>query len=327
MMFFFNKASKSAGFYQGLKSWLQFHGHEKFATSGNNLMICCPYHGERNPSLGVIVDKMGNGKFQCFSCEAKGGISKLIRYYEPHADTKSVKDIMKIGSPVDQLGGENNSWDDYYDYESHPESWLDSYAYNTPYWSTRRINNESVVKFKLGFDPNRFAAVIPVRHFENRKILGACFRFWDSHPMCPENIKNSIQERRIKKYIFTKDTKRNLSFFGLETMDNNPSNKVFLFEGAIDAMTHWQCTGLPSLASWGTRMNQKQLEFLRKNFAIVDVVVDNDINGAGLLSGNQKASMLLAERIECRVLRVDERFKDYNECFDKTSKVPQLIEV
>lgn len=326
MTFYFNQEKRSSGFYQGLKSWLQYHGHENFATSGNNLMICCPYHGERNPSLGVIVDKEGNGKFQCFGCETKGSISKLIRYYEPSADTVQIRGILSIGSPVDKLDKESNDWDTYYDYDSYPESWLNAYAYQTPFWSTRSITNESVVKFKLGFDPARFAAMIPVRHFENRDLIGACFRFWPEHPKCPISIINALKERKMKKYIYSKNTKRNLSFFGLETMDGNPSDTVYLFEGAIDAMTHWQCTSLPSLASWGARLNLKQLAFLKRNFANVLVVIDNDFNKAGSKAGNEKALMFSKERINFKVLKVDDEFKDYNECFQKTKQVPILKE-
>jgi len=48
-------------------------------TSKGTALICCPFHDDHNPSMGV---SLGNGKvsagiFNCFSCKAKGGWNVL----------------------------------------------------------------------------------------------------------------------------------------------------------------------------------------------------------------------------------------------------------
>lgn len=47
---------------------------------GDNIMIVCPFHNDRNPSLGVhIGDKIMPGSFHCWSCNASGSWNKLAR--------------------------------------------------------------------------------------------------------------------------------------------------------------------------------------------------------------------------------------------------------
>lgn len=43
---------------------------------GTNLMFCCPYHGESNPSAGLLVDG-ANAYGQCFACGEKFTLEKL----------------------------------------------------------------------------------------------------------------------------------------------------------------------------------------------------------------------------------------------------------
>ena len=44
-------------------------------VSGNDLNMCCPFHKESNPSFGFNTE---TGLYNCFSCGAKGHISKLL---------------------------------------------------------------------------------------------------------------------------------------------------------------------------------------------------------------------------------------------------------
>ena len=48
----------------------------KYYYSGNNIMICCIYHGESNPSLGVNFKKR---TFHCFACGEIGSPLRLIK--------------------------------------------------------------------------------------------------------------------------------------------------------------------------------------------------------------------------------------------------------
>ena len=47
-----------------------------------NVFICCPFHGERTPSLGIYTVERGKlpyGSFHCFGCGTKGTWNKLAK--------------------------------------------------------------------------------------------------------------------------------------------------------------------------------------------------------------------------------------------------------
>ena len=50
--------------------------------SGNNSMICCPFHGESNPSLGIKIKGSSRGLFNCFSCGEKGNFFHLLAFID-----------------------------------------------------------------------------------------------------------------------------------------------------------------------------------------------------------------------------------------------------
>lgn len=43
---------------------------------GKNLMICCPFHGERNPSFGISIEEPH--PYGCFACNETGTLLKLL---------------------------------------------------------------------------------------------------------------------------------------------------------------------------------------------------------------------------------------------------------
>ena len=69
-------------YYSGLKAWLDKHGCRRFKTVNGYLMATCPFHSEKNPSFGVIVDSAGYGRYNCFACGEKGTIKGLIKKLE-----------------------------------------------------------------------------------------------------------------------------------------------------------------------------------------------------------------------------------------------------
>jgi len=76
---------KNYNYYKIIKNVDIFEELEKrgisYKKTSKNLMINCPYHGERHPSFGINVsDKMGI--FQCLSCGEKGTFFHLLSYLD-----------------------------------------------------------------------------------------------------------------------------------------------------------------------------------------------------------------------------------------------------
>lgn len=59
-----------------VKSRLLAHPGAKY--SKGRVTIRCPFHNDRNPSLSVRVEPPYLGAFRCWSCNAKGGLTKLF---------------------------------------------------------------------------------------------------------------------------------------------------------------------------------------------------------------------------------------------------------
>ena len=43
-------------------------------------LVCCPVHGESNPSMGISIEKQ---VCHCFSCGFAGGFAKLLAHSKP----------------------------------------------------------------------------------------------------------------------------------------------------------------------------------------------------------------------------------------------------
>jgi len=75
---------------------------------GDSILICCPWHSEKKPSLNVHVGhKIIPGSFQCFGCRAKGNWNDLARALRlplfNFRDTTYIKDEATYNSIVTQV--------------------------------------------------------------------------------------------------------------------------------------------------------------------------------------------------------------------------------
>lgn len=57
----------------------QLMAQNKVVKQGKRHFICCPYHGERTPSLLINVEGNYAGTFKCMGCGESGGWNKLAR--------------------------------------------------------------------------------------------------------------------------------------------------------------------------------------------------------------------------------------------------------
>lgn len=71
-------------------------------VSGNDLMMCCPFHKENNPSFGINIE---TGLYNCFACGAKGHISKIAKNLREHILGEKIDHIekFKVSSKIDTV--------------------------------------------------------------------------------------------------------------------------------------------------------------------------------------------------------------------------------
>jgi len=248
--------------------------------SGHNYMICCPFHNESNPSLGIAIEGDKKGLFQCLSsnCGKRGTFFHLIAFIDGVKLSK-VKDKYKIDFDIEldvknlsnyflsQLKEKNNkskikilnkkvlkkfSWlyDKYTDYLKGP---------------TRKLNSESIKKWKIiccdeGKWKNR--VVIPVYDEKNR-LISLVARSID--PDAPKHLKvRKLKKSDIKKVVF-----------GLNHIKN--PELLYLVEGEFDVI-YLQQNNIPAVSTGG--LNNISSSQIKKIANITDrliISLDGDV--------------------------------------------------
>src|SRR5579883_1525779 len=75
---------------------------ERAKRNGNGLLICCPRHGEKNPSCSIKPGDDGNLFVKCFACDFAGDVFRLIsEVYQLDLKSQS-QEILRIAA--DQAG-------------------------------------------------------------------------------------------------------------------------------------------------------------------------------------------------------------------------------
>lgn len=140
---------------------------------GKNLMVTCPFHGggqERNPSMGILAeDKVGatgvvqQGAANCLACGAKHNLPQFVsRVFEMNDGgeygAQWLLERFNIHTQAVSLG-------ELFLYEYVEDFKLDAEKYfkpDLPFFKQRGIEARTAEEFRLGYNPYRDTAVIPV---------------------------------------------------------------------------------------------------------------------------------------------------------------------
>ncbi len=146
------------------------------SLSGEEANVVCPFHDDHAPSMRF---NLRSGLWYCHGCHEAGNVVTMARRME----------VTEPGDDpwtVDQLEAEFHALVD--DHEeaaepvrTYPDSWLDQFLSSEKaahaYWiGERRLTEQVVNEFKLGWDVRYEAAVIPVRS-RRGEVLGVVRRF------------------------------------------------------------------------------------------------------------------------------------------------------
>ncbi len=221
----------------------------------SNYVAPCAFHVDGNPSMAIEVEK---GVFVCRSCGARGRIEKLARQLGmPAVPTVSDDYLRRKLSPrrVEDTHAELC--------QPMPEAWLDQFDHWNEYWP-HRFPAEIVAKFRLGYDPVRNCATIPVRNGQ-RQVIGVIRRRLDN---------------RKPKYIDPKNLPKASLLWGWWEVPTAP-DRLVICEGPADALACWS-VGVPAVALCGAWMSQEQSVLVRRLAPKTILIgLDNDQAGRG----------------------------------------------
>jgi len=160
------------------------------------------------------------------------------------------------------------------------------------YFSGRKINEESIKKFKLGYSENQDMVTIPVQNHE-----GLCVGF----------VGRSVEGKVFKN---TTGLPKSKILFNLNRVKT--ASRVYVVESSFDAIRLDQI-GLPAVATLGANVSSKQIGLLQKYFSDIMVIADNDEAG-----GNMKEKIVEKLGSSVTVININKQYKDIGDMDDKS---------
>lgn len=261
-----------------LRKQLELNGVKRFAKfidSGNNIQTNCPFHKEgqeRKPSFGI---NKNTGECHCFGCGWSGTLSEMISNcfgkddFGDYGNKWLIRNFLSVAVEsrpdidVDfcrrrKITSETKK------YISEQE--LDSYRYTHPYMYKRKLTDEIIDLFDIGYDKSTECITFP-----NRDINGNCL---------------FIARRSVKTKFFNYPQDVEKPVYGLyecnicaKTIKNWFPNEIIICESMIDALTCW-VYGRYAVALNGTG-NENQFKTLR-NMPNRKFILATDMDEAGL---------------------------------------------
>ena len=295
-----------------LKSQLSANGVQRFAKifpSGDDIMVCCPYHkgGQENrPSAGI---RRSDGKLHCFNCDKTVALDEMIAncfgYNDPAwgfrwllsnfstvsvEERKDIKLDLSRDTPMPQNAPNFVS-----------EEELDSYRYYHPYMKQRGLIDAVIEAFDIGYDKKTDSITFPVRYW-GAVNNGKCM---------------FVAKRRIKykRFDLPKDMEKPL--YGLYEVWKNielgaDTTEIYVVEGLFDCLRLW-CNGKIAVAGFGCLFSDYQIELL-KGLPVRKLILALDNDEAG-----RRATKKLKKQIKNKIVTeavLPKGRKDVGECTD-----------
>lgn len=261
-----------------LRKQLELNGVKRFAKfidSGKNIQTNCPFHKEgqeRKPSFGI---NKNTGECHCFGCGWSGTLSEMISNcfgkddFGAYGNKWLIRNFLSVAVEsrpdidVDfcrrkKITSETKK------YISEQE--LDSYRYTHPYMYKRKLTDEIIDLFDIGYDKSTECITFP-----NRDINGNCL---------------FIARRSVKTKFFNYPQDVEKPVYGLyecnicaKTIKNWFPDEIIICESMLDALTCW-VYGKYAVALNGTG-NENQFKTLR-NMPNRKFILATDMDEAGL---------------------------------------------
>lgn len=209
----------------------------------DDLMVTCPYHKggqERRPSAGI---RKRDGQFHCLACGETHTLQEMISHCFGHTDdmigafgwnwllknfltveVESRKDV-ELDFSRNLMGRWNIA-----EYVSEEE--LDSYRYTHPYMYKRKLTDDVIEMFDVGYDKKTKCITFPVRDESGNTLF--------------------IARRSVVTKFFNYPQGVEKPVYGLFEVNEwerlgNDVSEVIICESMIDALTCW-AYGKPAVA-------------------------------------------------------------------------------
>ncbi|ADQ45663.1 DnaB domain protein helicase domain protein [Caldicellulosiruptor kronotskyensis 2002] len=231
---------------------------------GSSYKALCPFHPDKNPSFYI---KPSEQFFHCFGCGVGGDvITFAMKYY--NVDFKEAVKMLaeEIGLSTGSKQTEENTQEEKLSIDqiiAYVET-CHQYASLTSYFADRGIPTSLIDKYKMGFDVENNAIVLPI--FQDGQIISY--------------VRRNLDDNK-PRYEFPKGS--NAIPFNVDLLKDDQQRNVFIAEGIFDALTIEAAIGQPAIALNGCE-NQKEflqvLNLIKPKSKKFYILFDNDEAGS-----------------------------------------------
>jgi DNA primase len=269
------------------------------AEYGTDYIIFCPYHNNNRTPAGEV--SKDHGMFFCFGCQTTKTLIEFVMYtsnrtyFEAVRYIKSKEQDNNIEDSVNKALIEKP---EFIQYDELLIKRLNNQALESPralrYFEGRKINNNSIAKFSLGYSEKQDSVTIPIHSPD-----GMCIGF----------VARTVEGKEFKN---TPGLPKGRTLFNLHRIKT--SNIVYVVESSFDAIRLDQ-VGFPAVATLGANVSAAQIKLLEKYFNSVVLIADND--DAGVIMRDK-----LIEKLGPVVTSayIDKKYKDIGDMDDDAIK-------
>lgn len=263
----------------------------------SDFVVFCPYHNNYRTPAGEVSKE--SGIFFCFSCNNTATLQELVMHVTQKTYFESIRVIKNYEENSDFSELINNMTEDKEEFVPYDELLirrLNSQALDNPralrYYEGRRISENSIKKFLLGYSDKQDMVTIPITSPDGSVFVGFVGRSVEG-----KEFKNTPGLPKSKVLFNLSKTKR--------------FDTVYVVESSFDAIRLDQ-NGIPAVATLGATVSKRQCELLSKYFNNVVVIGDNDDAGKGM---QNKVLEKLGKR--ATLISIPQRFKDIGDMTDE----------
>jgi len=278
---------------------------------GRNYKTTCPFHNEKTPSFIVSPDKQ---IYHCFGCGAGGNVFSFLMKHENMEFPEAVEMLAKkAGITLPHFSGQKDEADSFSNQlyrinELACQFFQERLANNgaaKEYLSSRGVGDETIKKFKIGYAPNSWEALIIF--FKSKNLHSSVL---EKAGLAIANDKGSHYDRFRNRIIFPiMDVRDRPIGFGARVMDaslpkyiNSPETVVYskgrnlygmnfskeaikkegyalVVEGYLDFLIPYQAGVKNIIATLGTALTPDQMKLLKRFSNTVIMVYDPDEAG------------------------------------------------
>lgn len=283
----------------------------RLRRSGKDWFGLCPFHKERTGSFKVDPE---SGYYYCFGCGAHGDAITFLQQMDRISFSDAVEQLAhQYGIPLPLKNVKQNFNDPnkiIYEANEEIKNWFVTQLHAAAgqkakeYLKQRKISDESISKFNLGYSPNNaeLQSYLNKKGFNNEVLLRTgvfnksrydnklinrynsrlIFPIFDAMNRCVGFGGRILEKSNIAKYINSPESDvfiKNKVLYGYSVAKKHLARSIIITEGYLDVISMHQAGLTGAVAPLGTSISEHQINLCWKVCDTPIISLDGDVAG------------------------------------------------